>query len=130
MYEASVSISDTGPRAGFENIQKPCIVAIRPQKLYLVEPQCEWSFRSLGYCKSRDELVDRAALACTLDRLTMLSAGGDTKLAGLFARAEIKRTFCGQRNPILAATPERNVAVAMPRGVKPGVGLRGRLPAH
>ena len=61
MYEASVSISDTGPRAGFENIQKPCIVAIRPQKLYLVEPQCEWSFRSLGYCKSRDELVDRAA---------------------------------------------------------------------
>ena len=37
----------------------------------------------------------------------MLSAGGDNKLAGLFANAEIKRTFCGQRSPILAATPER-----------------------
>jgi hypothetical protein len=76
------------------------------------------------YCSAGEELVDRAALLCTLDRLTMLSAGGDTKLAGLFAHAEIKRTFCGQRSPILAATPERNVAVAIPRSVK----LRGRLP--
>ena len=41
----------------------------------------------------------------------------------MFARAEVKRTFCGQRNPILAATPERDVAVAIPRSVK----LRGRL---
>jgi hypothetical protein len=80
------------------------------------------------YCSGGDEVVDRAALACALDRLTMLSAGGDAKLAGLFARAEIKRTFCGQRSPILAATPERKVAVAIPRSVKPGTGLRGRLP--
>ena len=79
------------------------------------------------YCSAGDEVVDRATLACALDRLTMLSAGGDAKLAGLFARAEIKRTFCGQRSPILAATPERKVAVAIPRSVKPGAGLRGRL---
>jgi hypothetical protein len=79
------------------------------------------------YCSAREEVVDRATLACTLDRLTMLSAGGDAKLAGLFARAEVKRTFCGQRSPILAATPERNVAVAMPKSAKPGAGLRGRL---
>jgi hypothetical protein len=78
------------------------------------------------YCSDRDEVVDRATLACVLDRLTVLSAGGDGDLAGLFARAELKRTFCGQRNPILAATPERDVAVAIPRGVK----LRGRLLQH
>ena len=59
------------------------------------------------YCSAGDEVVDRAALACALDRLTMLSAGGDAKLAGLFARAEIKRTFCGRRDPIFAATTER-----------------------
>jgi len=82
------------------------------------------------YCGAGAEAVDRAALACVLDRLTMLSAGGDAKLAGLFARAEIKRSFCGQRNPILAATPEREVQVAVPRSVKltPSVKLRGRLP--
>ncbi|MGA2894341.1 MAG: hypothetical protein ABSE22_15860 [Xanthobacteraceae bacterium] len=81
------------------------------------------------YCSAGEEVVDRATLACALDRLTMLSAGGDTTLAGLFARAEIKRTFCGQRSPILAATPEREVPIAIPRNVKHGrsVQLRGRL---
>ena len=84
------------------------------------------------YCSAGDEAVDRTTLACALDRLTMLSAGGDAKLAGLFARAELKRTFCGQRSPILAATPEHNVPVAAPRGVKlaKNANLRGRLPQH
>jgi hypothetical protein len=79
------------------------------------------------YCSAGDEVVDRATLGCTLDRLAILSAGGDADLAGLFARAEIKRTFCGQRNPILAATPEREVPVPIPHSVKSGVKLRGRL---
>jgi hypothetical protein len=82
------------------------------------------------YCSAGEEVVDRATLACALDRLTMLSAGGDAKFAGLFANAEIKRTFCGQRNPILAATPEREVQLATaPRNAKTtqGVRLRGRL---
>jgi len=85
------------------------------------------------YCSPGNEVVDRTALACALDRLTSLSAGGDDKLAGLFARAEVKRTFCGQRSPILAATPEHNVPVAIPRSVKlrhttlPSVALRGRI---
>ncbi len=81
------------------------------------------------YCSSGKEVVDCATLACLLDRLTIISAGGDEALAGLFARAEIKRTFCGQRSPILAATPERAVAVPIPRSVKAahGVRLRGRL---
>jgi hypothetical protein len=79
------------------------------------------------YCSAGDEVVDRATLACLLDRLTIISAGGDPQLAGLFARAELKRTFCGQRSTILAATPEREAQIAIPRGVKSGVKLRGRL---
>jgi hypothetical protein len=75
------------------------------------------------YCSPGDEVVDRATLACALDRLTVLSAGGDDELARLFAHAEIRRSFCGQRNPILAATPEREVAADIPQSVK----LRGRL---
>jgi len=79
------------------------------------------------YCSAGEEVVDRAMLACLLDRLTIISAGGDPALAGLFAHAEIKRTFCGQRSPILAATPEHQAQIAIPRSVKPGAGLRGRL---
>jgi len=81
------------------------------------------------YCSPGDEVVDRATLSCALDRLTMLSAGGDADIAALFARAEVKRTFCGQRSPILAATPERAVPVPLSRNMKSnrGVKLRGRL---
>ena len=83
------------------------------------------------YCSAGEEVVDRTALVCALDRLTILSAGGDDQLAGLFARAELKRTFCGRRDPILAATPEHEVAVAIPRSVKSGVKLlRGNLAQH
>ena len=82
------------------------------------------------YCSASDEVVDRATVGCALDRLTMLSAGGDPKLAGLFARAEIKRTFCGQRNPILAATPEREAQMTAPSNAKlpHSAKLRGQLP--
>jgi hypothetical protein len=72
------------------------------------------------YCSFGEKPVDRATIACALDRLAVLSAGGDTKVASLFARAELKRTFCGERNPILAATPERNVPVPIPHRVRYG----------
>jgi hypothetical protein len=78
------------------------------------------------YCSAGEQPVDRATLACALDRLTILSAGGDTRVAGLFARAELKRTFCGERNPILAATPERNVAVPIPHRVRYQGGAKAR----
>jgi hypothetical protein len=70
------------------------------------------------FCSPGDEVVDRQMLACALDRLTMLSAGGDSRLDALFARAEIKRTFCGRRDPILAATPERAAGDARLRNAK------------
>ena len=65
-----------------------------------------------GIAAPGDEIVDRAALACVLDRLTMLSAGGDSSLDAMFARAEIKRTFCGRRDPILAATSGHTGSIA------------------
>jgi hypothetical protein len=74
------------------------------------------------YCSVGTEVVARTTLACVLDRLTINSAGGDAKLDELFAQAEIKRTFCGKRNPILAATPEREAPTVALRQVK----LRGR----
>ncbi|MGY8639022.1 hypothetical protein RAD15_41795 [Bradyrhizobium sp. 14AA] len=36
----------------------------------------------------------RAAIACTLNRLTLLTSGNEPKLAELFARAELKRRSC------------------------------------
>jgi hypothetical protein len=78
------------------------------------------------YCSPGEEVVDRAVLACALDRLTMLSAGGDPEMAALFARAEVKRTFCGQRSPILAATPEHAIAAPLPRDIKSARGLKLR----
>jgi hypothetical protein len=46
-------------------------------------------------CQGRTLPARRAAIACTLDRLTLLSAGHDPKLAELFARAELRRRGCG-----------------------------------
>ena len=37
----------------------------------------------------------RAAIACLLNRLTLLSSGNEPRLAELFAHAELKRRPCG-----------------------------------
>ena len=58
-----------------------------------------------GWFCRRGEFIERATLACALDRLTLLSAGSEPKVGALFAKAELHRTFCGQRDPILASTP-------------------------
>lgn len=60
-----------------------------------------------GVSCSMDTIVNRDNVACLLDRLTLLSAGGDAEVAELFAHAEINRTFCGQRNHLMYATPKR-----------------------
>lgn len=75
------------------------------------------------YCSAGEEVVNRATLACAIDRLTLVSAGSEPKLAELFARAEIRRGFCGERNPILAATPEHQRQLVVWRTAK----LRGRI---
>lgn len=57
------------------------------------------------FCRS-GSVIERSTLACALDRLTLLSAGSDPKVGALFAKAELNRSFCGQRDPILASTPK------------------------
>lgn len=59
------------------------------------------------FCNAGMELVDHGIIACALDRLSLVSAGSEPRLATLFARAELRRTFCGQKNVFLAATPKR-----------------------
>jgi hypothetical protein len=51
-------------------------------------------------------LVQRSTLACALDRLTLLSAGSEPKVGALFARAQLRRGFCGEHDPLIAATPK------------------------
>jgi hypothetical protein len=60
-----------------------------------------------AFCNAGLELVDHGMVACALDRLTLMAAGSEPRLATLFARAELRRDFCGQKNVFLAATPKR-----------------------
>ncbi|WBL79167.1 hypothetical protein I3J27_01710 [Bradyrhizobium xenonodulans] len=45
-------------------------------------------------CQGDTMPARRAAVACTLNRLTLLTSGNEPKLAELFARAELKRRGC------------------------------------
>ena len=56
------------------------------------------------FCQGGADFIERSMLACALDRLTLLSAGSEPKVGALFAQAELNRSFCGQRNPLLAPT--------------------------
>jgi hypothetical protein len=58
------------------------------------------------FCQGGAEFIERSTLACALDRLTLLSAGSEPKVGALFAQAELNRSYCGQRDPILASTPK------------------------
>lgn len=74
------------------------------------------------FCNPGVELVDRGMIACALDRLSLVAAGSEPKLATLFARAELKRSFCGQKSVFLAATPKHMDWIEAARDPK----LRGR----
>lgn len=78
------------------------------------------------YCNSGPEIVSRAILACGLDRLTLLGAGSEPRLAALFAQADLKRVFCGHKATLLAATPKRADWIEASKVPK----LRGRLAAR
>lgn len=78
-------------------------------------------------CNAGPELMERRRLACWLDRLTLMSAGGDDTLAAFFARAELRRADqCGESARLVAPTPGRADWISAPRGPK----LRGRLAAR
>jgi hypothetical protein len=53
------------------------------------------NFRISGWtCQGSTLPTRRAAISCTLNRLILLTAGNDPRLAELFARAELKRGDC------------------------------------
>jgi len=64
-----------------------------------------------GLSCSMNSIVNRNAIVCALDRLTLLSAGSDPDIGKLFANAELKRTFCRQRETLMSATPKREYTV-------------------
>jgi len=80
------------------------------------------------FCHGGAEAIERSTLACALDRFSLISAGSEPKVTALFARAELQRAFCGQRDPILAPTPKyKALWAALPHHastVKPHSGLR------
>ena len=63
------------------------------------------------YCQGGADSSSAATLACALDRLTLLAAGSEPKVGALFAQAELNRSFCGQRDPILAADAQIQAAL-------------------
>jgi hypothetical protein len=58
------------------------------------------------FCRGGDNFIEPSTLNCALDRLTLLAAGNNSKVDALFARAELRRDFCGQRNILMAPTPK------------------------
>ena len=50
-------------------------------------------------CQGDGLPAQRAAVTCMLNRLILLTAGNDPKLAELFARAELRRTSCATASP-------------------------------
>lgn len=55
----------------------------------------EPNLRIAGWsCQGDNVPARRAAISCLLNRLTLLTAGNDPKMAELFARAELKRGDC------------------------------------
>ena len=55
----------------------------------------EPKFRLSGWsCLGEDLPARRTAIGCMLNRLILLTAGNDTKLAELFAHAEVRRSDC------------------------------------
>jgi hypothetical protein len=98
---------------------------------YCIATAAAWSDPRLGltawWCNEGAELVAHGDFACLLDRLSLLSAGGDDRLAEFFARAELRRRTCGPDGSFVSPTPKRHddwiYAKAMPR-------LRGGLSAR
>lgn len=80
------------------NPSRHCLAFVRSYD----DPRLQLSGR---FCQGGD-FVDRGTLSCALDRLSLLAAGSEPKIGALFARAELRRNFCGQRNLLLAPTPK------------------------
>jgi hypothetical protein len=58
------------------------------------------------FCQGGNDFIERSTLACALDRLALLAAGSEPKVGALFAQAELNRSYCGQRSPLMMPTPK------------------------
>jgi hypothetical protein len=96
-----------------------CLGFVRPFQ----QPRLE----IVGWYCSGSEAAARDQVACALDRLTLLAAGSEPSIGELFARADLKRNFCGQRSILFSPTPKLGPS-APPTASKPK--LRGRLAAQ
>jgi hypothetical protein len=86
-----------------------------------VRPADEASPRIAGlYCDRLTHAKAVEVVACALDRLSLVSAGGDGKLAGLFARAQLRQSTCGPGRMPAASVVQRDAWIEM----KDGNGLR------
>ncbi len=75
---------------------RPCLAFVK----HIDEPR----LRISGWSCQGDALpARRVAIGCILNRLILLTAGNDPKLAELFARAELKRGSCGATSPSVRA---------------------------
>jgi hypothetical protein len=90
-------------QAGLIDTKFGAVALFRPTRTAKGAPIC------LGYLKRNEEPglqisgfvcqgdslpAQRAAIACTLNRLTLLTSGNEAKLAEFFAHAELKRRTC------------------------------------
>jgi hypothetical protein len=76
------------------------------------------------HCISGSGPVPRNLPACALDRLSLLAAGSEPKVRKLFARAELKRNFCGQRSHLLTPTPKLGPSAPPPEPRTAGIMAR------
>lgn len=92
LEQAGLIETKFGPVALFRPVAaaegaRPCLGYLKRSE----EPGLQIS----GYSCQGDTLpAQRAAIACTLNRLTLLTSGNEPKLADLFAHAERKRRAC------------------------------------
>ncbi len=99
---------------------EPLMSKFGPLSIVVFETSTGTPRQCLGFTRTYDDpllqlsgwfcqggaMIERSTLACALDRLSLLAAGSEPKVGALFAQAERNRSFCGQRDPILASTPK------------------------
>jgi len=95
------------------------------QCLGFVHAEADPHLQILGWhCVSGSTAVERNTTACALDRLTLVSAASEPKMREFFARAELKRNFCGQRSHLLTPTPKLGPSAPPPEPRSAGVMAR------
>jgi hypothetical protein len=95
------------------------------QCLGFVHAYADPQLQILGWhCTSGATAVERNLVACALDRLTLLAAGSEPKVRALFARAELRRNFCGQRSHLLTPTPRLGPSAPPPEPRSAGIVAR------